>query len=156
MWAQLKDEIEDNLKSQIFLRHSQKHTAANNSEIVALCQTAQTLTKMGDLFNDRTWRELEHQILWKVSDAELNGFQLAKNEACGLAYAVVSRSPYPTSKLLNNLIEDELLKHDKTLEKTDLRLLLHLIAKVCKNDFGSDKFHRNFVSLDNLKKLARV
>jgi len=24
------------------------------------------------------------------------------------------------------------------------------------NDFGSDKFHRNFVSLDNLKKLARV
>lgn len=27
---------------------------------------------------------------------------------------------------------------------------------VCKNDFGSDKFHRNFVSLDNLKMLARV
>lgn len=27
---------------------------------------------------------------------------------------------------------------------------------VCKNDFGSDKFHRNFVSLNNMKKLARV
>lgn len=81
---------------------------------------------------------------------------MALNEACGLAYAVVSRSPYPTSKLLAAYVENELLKLAKTLEKQDLRLLIHLIAKVCKNDFGSDKFHRNFVSLDNLKMLARV
>ena len=44
----------------------------------------------------------------------------------------------------------------KTIEKQDLRLLIHLMAKVCKNDFGSDSFHRNFICLDNLKKLARV
>ena len=48
------------------------------------------------------------------------------------------------------------MKHAKTLEKTDLRQLIHLIGQVCINDFGSDKFHRNFVCLDNLKKLARV
>ena len=77
MWAQLKEEIQDNLNSQIFLRHSHKHATANNREIVALCQTAQTITEKGGLFNDRTWRELEHQILWKVSNAELNGLQLA-------------------------------------------------------------------------------
>ena len=48
------------------------------------------------------------------------------------------------------------MKHAKAIEKRDLRLLIHLIAKVCKNNFGSDKFHRNFVTLDNLKMLARV
>ena len=69
---------------------------------------------------------------------------------------MVSRCPYPTSKLLTSYIESQLLKNAKAIEKEDLRLLIHLIAKVCKNDFGSDRFHRNFVTLDNLKKLARV
>jgi hypothetical protein len=30
------------------------------------------------------------------------------------------------------------------------------MAQVCQNDFGSDDFHRKFVTLDNLKRLARI
>ena len=117
---------------------------------------SQTISEGKDFFNNKLWRELENQLLWKIKDAEVNGQQLAMNELTGLAYAVVSRCPYPTSKLLKSFVEEKLLKIAKTVEKQDLRCLIHLIAKVCQNDFGSDKFHRNFVSLDNLKLLARV
>ena len=53
-------------------------------------------------------------------------------------------------------MEENLLEKAKEIEKKDFRLLVHLIASVCKNDFGSDRFHRQFVTLDNLKMLARV
>ena len=58
--------------------------------------------------------------------------------------------------MLTDYIEEKLLLIAKKLQKEDLRCLIHLIANVCKKDFGSDKFHRNFVSLENLKLLARV
>ena len=85
-----------------------------------------------------------------------NSQKLAINELGALSYAVVRRSPKPISIDLTKFVEDRLLENAKMLEKKDFRLLVHLIASVCKNDFGSDKFHRNFVTLDNLKKLARV
>ena len=36
VWRQLKDEIEDNLTSQILLRHSQRQQVANQREVLAL------------------------------------------------------------------------------------------------------------------------
>ena len=62
----------------------------------------------------------------------------------------------PTCKPLVKYVERELLQNVKRIEKQDFRLLIHLIANVCLHDFGSDSFHREFVSLDNLKKLAGV
>lgn len=106
MWAQLKDEIEDNLNSQILLRHDSRNPEPNNREIVALCRTAETLATKKAFFNDRVWRELEHQLLWKLSDAALNAQQLGFNEGCGLAYSVVSRCPYPISKVLAVYVEE--------------------------------------------------
>ena len=73
VWLQLRDEIADNLSSQTFLRHSSKQMFANQREIVALCQISQTLSEGKEFFNNRTWRELENQLLWKITDAEING-----------------------------------------------------------------------------------
>lgn len=109
VWAQLRDEIEDNLTSKILLRHDSSSPLANRREILALCRTAETLVIKKDFFNDRLWRELEHQLLWKLGDAARHKEQPAFNEACGLAYSVVSRCPYPISKVLAVYVEEQLL-----------------------------------------------
>ena len=152
-WQQFKLEIETNLNSHVFLR---ENNTSNQQELVALVQTAEVLTSQDELFRDRTWRELEQQLLYKVQKIEQANLRLAFNELCGLSYAVIRRSPLPTCKPLVKYVERELLQNVKRIEKQDFRLLIHLIANICLHDFGSDQFHREFVSLDNLKKLAGV
>jgi hypothetical protein len=157
-WALLRDEIVHNLQSSVLVRcdYMQHENTLWRNEICALIQTAEVLSQRSDLFRDKTWRQCEEQILFKLDQMHSNGYKLQFHEASALAYAVLRRYPKPVNRKLAAYVETLLLENAKRTEKEDLRLLIHLIGHVCKSDFGTDKFHREFVSLDNLKRLARV
>ena len=103
-------QLEDNIHSNVYLRHSCHEMQANSREVVALCQTAQTLSLSETLSSDQLWRELEHQLLWKIGDAAQHGHQLAFSEANGLAYAVMCRHPHPSARLMTSFVEEHLLQ----------------------------------------------
>ena len=70
--------------------------------------------------------------------------------------ATISRYPRPISKLTRNFVQDLILSEAAYIKKHDPILLMHLIAQVCLNNFGTDDFHRKFVCLDNMEMLARI